>query len=386
MLKTFKVAELQPGMMVSNIVSQHGPVKIRKVGMIRSPEMVKGLTEMGVTEVEVDLDQSLGLSTDEHDDIEPVKLTPTQQLLQNERQTAKVNVEQSQHYNRSLFMPSLDSLPSTWTLYGKNISILLLLIVGGLSVGWNVASIPQWMSLTKNQNHLVIDYQPTMNSPSRVNDANGASPSNELNSGPIANSAENTDNSITSNSDLNGSANRTLNDKQANAAGSNNDTVAQATQASEPVPEPEPLVLGYQPDNISEVLAADRLAESQNDALNSSTDPAVTAALLNKINQAIAELDNKATPDESLQQSTNYDDLPRIDQLSIALQTQIPSMSFSAHMYSSSRDGRWVRVNGRRLVEGDYIAEDLQLVNIEPQKVILMFKEEVFSMNALTDW
>jgi general secretion pathway protein B len=28
----------------------------------------------------------------------------------------------------------------------------------------------------------------------------------------------------------------------------------------------------------------------------------------------------------------------------------------------------------------------LQLVNIEPQKVILSFKDEVFTMNALSDW
>ena len=52
MLKVFNVSELQPGMLVSRVVSQHGPVKIRKIGMIRSPEMVKGLTNMGVTEVE----------------------------------------------------------------------------------------------------------------------------------------------------------------------------------------------------------------------------------------------------------------------------------------------------------------------------------------------
>jgi general secretion pathway protein B len=68
------------------------------------------------------------------------------------------------------------------------------------------------------------------------------------------------------------------------------------------------------------------------------------------------------------------------------MQTQLPSMAFSAHLYSSNREGRWVRVNGRRLIEGDYIAEDLQLVNIEPQTVILMFKGEVFTMNALADW
>ena len=97
-------------------------------------------------------------------------------------------------------------------------------------------------------------------------------------------------------------------------------------------------------------------------------------------------MDNNADVAPANPMASSYDDLPRVDQLSVAIQTQIPAMAFSAHMYSSSRQQRWVRVNGRRLVEGDFIAQDLQLVNIEPQKVILSFKDEVFTMNALSDW
>lgn len=379
MLKTLKVNELAPGMLVSKVVSQHGPVKIRKVGMIRGPEMIKGLTEMGVTEVEVDLSQSLGLQDDE-EQVEPAyqapeeatKLTPTQQLLQNERQTAKANNDGGQHYNRSLFMPSMDSLPSMWTLYGKNSILMFLLVVGGICVGWNIASIPTWLQLSKDKEYVQVDYQP------RSIAVNRSAGSAELES-------------ESSTSDQNNNA--TIAKQDAELDNKPEAAVPEATQLVASEPEAEPLILGYQPEslqNFENTLAAgsaqSKTEEIVNASNNSSTDPAVSAALLEKINKAIANLDNDSGEEQSDPLANNYDDLPRVDQLSIAIQTQIPSMTFSAHMYSSNRDGRWVRVNGRRLVEGDYIAENLQLVNIEPQKVILSFKDEVFTMNALSDW
>jgi general secretion pathway protein B len=395
MLKVFNVSELQPGMLVSRVVSQHGPVKIRKIGMIRSLEMVKGLTNMGVTEVEVDLSQSLGLlDTDAMElELEPteqaVKLTPTQQLLQNERKSAKANNDVSQQYHRSLFMPSMDTLPSSWDLYGKNISLSLLLVVGGLCVGWNIASIPDWLSLTKSKDYVVIDYQP-MNRSTQKNlalDANSPASSALLNELSKAQNGTNDPNTMTE-------------DMQASTApeGKSSAGLAQAQTPVIPkqkdpitVPDAEPLVLGYLPENMpnKEILDSSAVSEGENILnlpANTQSESAASARLLAKINKAIAELDKDESGESNFQKSTSYDDLPRVDQLSVATQTQIPSMAFSAHMYSSERPERWVRVNGRRLVEGDFIAENLRLVNIEPQKVILSFKDEVFTMNALSDW
>ncbi|MFT6953081.1 MAG: general secretion pathway protein B [Glaciecola sp.] len=395
MLKVFNVSELQPGMLVSRVVSQHGPVKIRKIGMIRSLEMVKGLTNMGVTEVEVDLSQSLGLlDTDAMElELEPteqaVKLTPTQQLLQNERKSAKANNDVSQQYHRSLFMPSMDTLPSSWDLYGKNISLSLLLVVGGLCVGWNIASIPDWLSLTKSKDYVVIDYQP-MNRSTQKNlalDANSPASSALLNELSKAQNGTNDPNTMTE-------------DMQASTApeGKSSAGLAQAQTPVIPkqkdpitVPDAEPLVLGYLPENMpnKEILDSSAVSEGENILnlpANTQSESAASARLLAKINKAIAELDKGESGESNFQKSTSYDDLPRVDQLSVATQTQIPSMAFSAHMYSSERPERWVRVNGRRLVEGDFIAENLRLVNIEPQKVILSFKDEVFTMNALSDW
>jgi len=395
MLKLFNVSDLQPGMLVSKVVSQHGPVKIRKVGMIRSPEMIKGLANMGVTEVEVDLSQSLGLLDTEgvELDVEPteqaVKLTPTQQLLQNERKSAKANNDVSQQYHRSLFMPSMDTLPSSWDLYGKNISLLLLLVVGGLCVGWNIASIPDWLSLTTSKDYMVIDYQPA-NSPTQKNlalDAN--SPASSLLATELSNEQNSTNDANTVTEDMPASAAP----EAKNSAGLAQVPTPVTPKQKDPgsVPEAEPLVLGYLPENMPNTEILERSAVSEGENIlnlpaNTQSESAVSARLLAKINKAIAELDKGESAESNFQQSTSFDDLPRVDQLSVATQTQIPTMAFSAHMYSSERPERWVRVNGRRLVEGDFIAENLQLVNIEPQKVILSFKDEVFTMNALSDW
>ncbi len=372
MLKTFKVSDLKPGMMVNKVVSQHGPVKIRKVGIIRSPEMVKGLKEMGVTELEVDLSQSLGLDDEVESTVkaEVTKLTPTQQLLQNERHAAKPNNDTSQQFNRSLFMPSMESLPSTWNLYGKNIALLSLLIVGGICIGWNIAAVPKWLSLIQDKNYVVIDYQ-------AMNNRTGRSIASE-------------------NSDLLESNLTDRNSLPENNASSQvnigPEAIEQAPQASaqtEQLGENEQLVLGYQPDNRIRLLNPIPTSGSQNLLAlpqGQENEPVISAALIDKFNQAIADLENESSADTQPSEPINFEDLPRIDQLSVAMQTQLPSMAFSAHMYSSNREGRWVRVNGRRLIEGDYIAEDLQLVNIEPQTVILMFQGEVFTMNALTDW
>ena len=53
MLKVIPIKELQPGMMITRVVEQNGPVKIRKVGLVRSEDMITGLAEMGVLTVEI---------------------------------------------------------------------------------------------------------------------------------------------------------------------------------------------------------------------------------------------------------------------------------------------------------------------------------------------
>jgi general secretion pathway protein B len=112
----------------------------------------------------------------------------------------------------------------------------------------------------------------------------------------------------------------------------------------------------------------------------------VSADLLARFNRALKDIENDTGQQETETTVSVVSDLPRVDQLRALTLTRLPSMTFSAHMYSSNRDTRWVRVNGRQLYEGEWIEDGLQLVNIEPQRVVLSFQGELFTMAALTDW
>ena len=67
------------------------------------------------------------------------------------------------------------------------------------------------------------------------------------------------------------------------------------------------------------------------------------------------------------------------------LQQAIPNLEFTMHIYASDGAG-WVTVNGRDRYEGDYIERELLLSEILPQKVVLNFRGEKFTVAALSSW
>lgn len=133
------------------------------------------------------------------------------------------------------------------------------------------------------------------------------------------------------------------------------------------------------------------LSEEGGEVLNDSgsdTDIAVSPELLARFNAAVEALDKQTDEgrSEPARPLTVHDDIQRVDQLPVRLLTRLPSMNFSAHMYASQVDDRWVRVNGVQRFEGDWIDDKVQIINIEAQRVILSYEGELFSMSALTDW
>jgi general secretion pathway protein B len=120
---------------------------------------------------------------------------------------------------------------------------------------------------------------------------------------------------------------------------------------------------------------------------NASDNESLNRDLLRRIQAAAQDVDSEpASAKPQALKVTDLNDLPRIDQLSPALLTQMPAMSFSAHMYASNPRDRWVRVNSQRLGEGDVIANNVVLKRIESEKVVLEYKGQEFTMNALSDW
>ncbi|QUJ67865.1 AAA family ATPase [Photobacterium sp. GJ3] len=92
----------------------------------------------------------------------------------------------------------------------------------------------------------------------------------------------------------------------------------------------------------------------------------------------------KSARDET--QAPVDDGLMSVEQLPVRLQKQLPAIDLQTHIYSSSANSRWIKVNGREAYEGDEIAPGLILEQIGPRKVVLDFRNQRFEMAALSQW
>ena len=421
------IENLVPGMVIVQITKQNGPVKIRKSGLVTSDAMVQGLSEMGVQEVEIDPEQTVEIAPAVH------HRTQTQALLRGEHDTtAKFDKSLNEQFNRSLFLPTVEGLPSAWKLYTKQVALFAVVILGGLCIGFSAATAKRWWPmLTAPASVPVAD---TESSVSQVEASGGASAltttqsSNET-PGTSSNKSEQVSSNIQGSGQsagLNETANTAVNANVSNGVAAQQGTQANAmvnnqsagnlaaTQNTDlgAVPNKNPITTGTQNrynNDISQRSGAEpssgyerssstdsRQTETSGNyegkVLNeaaSQSDVSVSPELMARFNAAVEALDSKAqdnTPAEAQARVKVKDELPRVDQLPVRLLTRLPTMNFSAHMYASRPADRWVRVNGRQIGEGDWIADRVQIVNIEAQRVVLAFEDEIFTMAALTDW
>lgn len=405
------IENLMPGMVIVQITKQNGPVKIRKSGLVTSDAMVQGLSEMGVQEVEIDPEQTVEIAPVVH------HRTQTQALLRGEHDTtAKFDKSLNEQFNRSLFLPTVEGLPSAWKLYTKQAALFAVVILGGACIGFTAATVERWWPMFTAQSVASVTTPERPDSPvGTVGDSSESTLDSDGTPGTSKNSNKPASpNAQQSGQDIGSST----------VASTNSGNVAAAQQGTQANDSKQPV------ENLSAVSgtnssATDTQASYNNDvsqrsggdsnndsARNSSTnsrqtassdeyegkvlneeasqsDVSVSPELMARFNAAVAALDSKAedgAPAEEQTRVTVKDELPRVDQLPVRLLTRLPTMNFSAHMYASRPADRWVRVNGRQIGEGDWIADRVQIVNIEAQRVVLSFEDELFTMAALTDW
>ena len=421
------IENLVPGMVIVQITKQNGPVKIRKSGLVTSDAMVQGLSEMGVQEVEIDPEQTVEIAPAVH------HRTQTQALLRGEHDTtAKFDKSLNEQFNRSLFLPTVEGLPSAWKLYTKQVALFAVVILGGLCIGFSAATAKRWWPmLTAPASVPVADSESSV---SQVEASGGASAltttqsSNEA-PGTSSNKSEQVSSNIQGSGQsagLNETANTAVNANVSNGVAAQQGTQANAmvnnqsagnlaaTQNTDlgAVPNKNPITTGtqnrynndvsqrsgaepssgYERSSSTDSRQTDTSGNYEGKVLNeaaSQSDVSVSPELMARFNAAVEALDSKAQDNTSAEEQTRVtvkDELPRVDQLPVRLLTRLPTMNFSAHMYASRPADRWVRVNGRQIGEGDWIADRVQIVNIEAQRVVLAFEDEIFTMAALTDW
>ena len=381
------IESLTPGMVIVQITKQNGPVKIKKAGLVTSDAMVQGLSEMGVLEVEIDPEQTVEIAPAVH------HRTQTQALIRGEHDTtAKFDKSLSERFNRSLFLPTVEGLPSAWQRYIKQNMLLAFVILSGLGVGFVAATSQHWLPRVTHA------LQATAKKDAPIADAN-KSTAEELTQSNSDETTSDTEkqpnNSQTTASVDNNSHTQTVlttaaDDKGTEKASDNEQysppPLSQPSSPSQPSSASLPAS-----SSSSSSRPTEALAEYEGKVLNENTtqpEVAVSPELIARFNAAVEALDQNGQVEEQTSQTqvAVRDELPRVDQLPVRLLTRLPTMNFSAHMYSSRPADRWVNVNGKQLVEGDWIDDRVQIVNIEARRVVLLFEDEIFTMAALTDW
>lgn len=361
--KLINISALQPGMVIVKITEQNGPVRIRKSGLVTSEAMVQGLAEMGVMQVQIDPEQTVQLEPEVAPMGAAVTSSPEQSssvsqvLLQSSRvQSVVSQAQQSEQFNRSLFLPSAQHIPSAWHYQGKQAAVAAAVLLLGVALGWGGAQVPHWLEQL------------------------GATPA-EVASRPSDTST------VTS-----------------PAATTETTTLTQVPPAESPASEvvsPTNPTLGPTPGPIPNTQEQTQVPQQPQEAAVPSEEPEgvrvngpqnsnvddISPELLKRFQQAVADLDN-SDPAQAEPVVPTSDDLGvvRVDQLPSWVMASLPEMDFSTHIFATEPTDRWVRVNGKELGEGDWINDELRISRIEQHHIILNFKGHEFSMRALADW
>ncbi|MEN8671011.1 MAG: general secretion pathway protein GspB, partial [Ketobacter sp.] len=78
--------------------------------------------------------------------------------------------------------------------------------------------------------------------------------------------------------------------------------------------------------------------------------------------------------------------LPQLEELPAYERDGIPDMTFSSHMYSSIPRFRSIIINGKRLKEGQYLNQELQVREITESGVVLSRGGTLFEVDVLGRW
>lgn len=132
------------------------------------------------------------------------------------------------------------------------------------------------------------------------------------------------------------------------------------------------------------IISAERPARASMPSLSDIDELDVTSELQQRFSQAM----DATSQHEVSRQNVRMHNAPAVDisGLDEVTQRQLPSLRFEAHVYASTPAQRWVKVNGRTLQQGQWLGTDVQIVEILPNYVLMRFRQQEFSVAALSEW
>ena len=78
--------------------------------------------------------------------------------------------------------------------------------------------------------------------------------------------------------------------------------------------------------------------------------------------------------------------LPQLSELPQHIQSQIPTLQFSSHMFSSQERFRSITINDRRSKQGQFYSEALLVKEITETGAILSFNDTLFEVDVIGQW
>ncbi|WP_084889118.1 AAA family ATPase [Vibrio sp. qd031] len=76
----------------------------------------------------------------------------------------------------------------------------------------------------------------------------------------------------------------------------------------------------------------------------------------------------------------------KIESADPQLTERLPTMNFQTHMYASDPQKRWVKVNGKELQQGEWLDQEVKVVEIAPRYVVMEFDGQQIEFPALFEW
>jgi general secretion pathway protein B len=97
-------------------------------------------------------------------------------------------------------------------------------------------------------------------------------------------------------------------------------------------------------------------------------------------------LDNSDSPSEVDIDQYRPQPTVQLESHTQSLSGRLPSLNLQTHMYSSSAERRWVKINDKEVAQGDWITPEMQLIEVKPQSIVVEFEEQAIEIPALYEW
>nr|WP_246225589.1 general secretion pathway protein GspB [Vibrio agarilyticus] len=136
------------------------------------------------------------------------------------------------------------------------------------------------------------------------------------------------------------------------------------------------------------VIAANDSQEASLPSLNdldlSSLSPELVARLENaRVFDEPSELEDAS---HTASEEDNHGAVIELERQAAQWQGRLPPLNLQTHLYAGDPSKRWVKINGREFRQQEWISSQLQLVEIQPQRVVVAFDGVKISLPALYEW